>query len=312
MSESAKEEPAEPQGLDADSLLAAMREVVAELHPHLAARIEITLDSSLDRDLGLDSLSRMELLSRLEHRFGAGIPETVMAGAETARELLPALRAGERRVRGAASVRGREARLDAVDAIPSGAATLLEAVDFHARHHGDRVHVEFWSLHGEPVPVTFAELVDRAERVAAGLVERGLEPGRSAALMLPTGLDYLAAFLGVQMAGAIPVPIYPPARPNQIEDHVVRHAGILANANVRMLVTFDAALGVSKLLTARVPGLGSGLDPVIDVGALDHGACLGSRPGLDESSTAFIQYTAGSTGDPKGVVLSHGDVLASL
>jgi len=130
--------------------------------------------------------------------------------------------------------------------------------------------------------------------------------------MLPTGLDYLAAFLGVQMAGAIPVPIYPPARPNQIEDHVVRHAGILANANVRMLVTFDAALGVSKLLTARVPGLGSGLDPVIDVSARDHGARLGSRPGLDESSTAFLQYTSGSTGDPKGVVLSHGDVLASL
>ena len=312
MSESAKEGPTEPQGLDADSLLVAMREVVTELHPHLGARVEITLDSSLDRDLGLDSLSRMELLSRLEHRFGAGIPETVMASAETARELLPALWAGEWRIRGAASVRGREARLDAVDAIPSGASTLLEAVDFHAHHHGDSVHVELWSLHGQPEQVTFAELVERAERVAAGLVARGLEPGRSAALMLPTGLDYLAAFLGVQMVGAIPVPIYPPARPNQIEDHVVRHAGILANANVQMLVTFDAALGVSKLLTARVPGLGSMVDPVVDIGALDDGARLGTRPVLDESSTAFLQYTSGSTGDPKGVMLSHGDVLASL
>ena len=308
MSERAKEEPAEPQGLDADSLLAAMREVVTELHPHFGARAEITLDSSLDRDLGLDSLSRMELLSRLERRFGAGIPETVMASAETARELLPALLAGERRTRGAASVRGREARLDAVDSIPTGASTLLEAVDFHARHHGDSVHVELWSSHGEPVQVTFADLVDRAERVAAGLVDRGLEPGRSAALMLPTGLDYLAAFLGVQMVGAVPVPIYPPARPSQLEDHVVRHAGILANANVRTLVTFDAALGVSRLLTARVPGLGA----VVDVGALAGGARLRERPPLDESSTAFLQYTSGSTGDPKGVVLSHGDVLASL
>ena len=308
MSERAKEESVEPQDLDADSLLAAMREVVTELHPHLGARAEITLDSSLDRDLGLDSLSRMELLSRLERRFGAGIPETVMANAETARELLPALLAGERRTRAAASVAGREARLDAVDAIPTDASTLLEAVDFHAHHHGDSVHVELWSSHGEPVQVTFADLVDRAERVAAGLVDRGLEPGRSAALMLPTGLDYLAAFLGVQMAGAVPVPIYPPARPSQLEDHVVRHAGILANANVRTLVTFDAALGVSRLLTARVPGLGA----VVDVGALGSGARLRERPPLDESSTAFLQYTSGSTGDPKGVVLSHGDVLASL
>ena len=307
MSERTKEAPAEPQALDADSLLAAMREVVIELHPHLGARAEITLDSSLDRDLGLDSLSRMELLSRLERRFGSGIPETVMANAETARELLPALRAGARR-RAAASVRGREARLDAVDAIPIGASTLLEAVDFHAHHHGDSVHVELCSPDGEPVQVTFADLVQRAERVAAGLVDRGLEPGRSAALMLPTGLDYLAAFLGVQMAGAIPVPIYPPARPSQLEDHVVRHAGILANADVRMLVTFGAALGVSRLLTARVPGLAA----VVDVGALGAGARLRERPPLDESSTAFLQYTSGSTGSPKGVVLSHGDVLASL
>ena len=307
MSERAKEESAEPQVLDADSLLAAMREVVAELHPHLGARAEVTLDSSLDRDLGLDSLSRMELLSRLERRFGAGVPEALMANAETARELLPALLAGERRTRSAASVRGREARLDAVDAIPTGASTLLDAVDFHAHHHGDNVHVELWSSHGEPVQVTFADLVQRAEGVAAGLVERGLEPGRSAALMLPTGVDYLAAFLGVQMAGAVPVPIYPPARPSQLEDHVVRHAGILSNANVRTLVTFDAALGVSRLLTARVPGL----DAVVDVGALGGGH-LRERPPLDESSTAFLQYTSGSTGSPKGVVLSHGDVLASL
>ena len=308
MSERAQEEPVEPRVLDADSLLAAMREVVAELHPHLGPRSGITLDSSLDRDLGLDSLSRMELLSRIEHRFGAGIPESVMASAETARELLPALLAGERRARAGAPARRREARLDAVDAVPAGAATLLDAVDFHARHHGDRVHVELWSPDGEPVRLTFTDLVSRAERVAAGLAGRGLEPGQSVALMLPTGLDYLTAFLGVQMAGAVPVPVYPPARPAQIEDHVVRHAGILANAKARMLVTFDAALGVSRLLTARVPGLGT----VVDVDTLGSGGRLSERPPLDASSTAFLQYTSGSTGSPKGVVLSHGDVLASL
>ena len=74
MSDRAKEEPAEPRALDAQSLVAAMREVVTELHPHLGTRAEITLDSSLDRDLGLDSLSRMELLARLERTFGATIP----------------------------------------------------------------------------------------------------------------------------------------------------------------------------------------------------------------------------------------------
>ena len=301
-------EPTEPQVLDARTLLAAMREVVHELHPHLGARADITLDSSLDRDLGLDSLSRMELLARLERRFAATIPEIVMANAETARELLPALLAGDRRAQAAASVRSREERMYTVEAIPAGAATLLEAVDFHAQHHGDRVHVELYESDGEPVRVTFAALVERAERIAAGLVDRGLEPGQSAALMLPTGVDYLATFLGVQMAGAIPVPIYPPARPSQIEDHVTRHAGILANATARVLVTFGPAIGVSRLLTARVPGL----DSIVDVAGLGGDRRLRDRPALDESSTAFLQYTSGSTGNPKGVVLSHGDVLASL
>ena len=308
MSDRSKEESTEPQVLDAPTLLAAMREVVHELYPHLDARAEITLDSSLDRDLGLDSLSRMELLSRLERRFGATVPEAVMANAETARELLPALLAGDRRARTAVSVRSREARMDAVDAFPARAVTLLEAVDFHAQHHGDRVHVELCGSDGESVQVTFAALVERAERIAAGLVNRGLEPGQSAALMLPTGVDYLATFLGVQMAGAIPVPIYPPARPSQLEDHVSRHAGILANATARVLVTFGPAIGVSRLLTARVPRL----DSVVDVAGLGGDERLRDRPALDESSTAFLQYTSGSTGNPKGVVLSHGDVLASL
>ena len=308
MSERAKEQSIEPRILDPESLLAAIRDVVAELHPHFDARSHITLDSSLDRDLGLDSLSRMELLSRLERRFGATIPEAVMANAETARELLPALLAGDRRTRATPSVRGRESRLQAVDAIPAGATTLLEAVDFHAQHHAHGVHVELYGSDAEPSRVTFAALVERAEHIAAGLVDRGLEPGQAAALMLPTGLDYLATFLAVQMAGAIPVPIYPPARLSQLEDHVGRHAGILANATARMLVTFGPALGVSRLLTAQVPGLNA----VVDVAGLDRHGRFRERPGLDESSTAFLQYTSGSTGNPKGVVLSHGDVLASL
>ena len=308
MSQRVKEESIEPQNLDPESLLGAIRDVVAELHPHFGAGSEITLDSSLDRDLGLDSLSRMELLSRLERRFGATIPETVMANAETARELLPALLAGDRRIRATVSMRGRESRLQAVDAIPARAETLLEAVDFHARHHADGVHVELYESDGEPTRITFGALVERAEHIAAGLVDRGLEPGQAAALMLPTGLDYLATFLGVQIAGAIPVPIYPPARLSQLEDHVGRHAGILANATARMLVTFGPALGVSKLLTAQVPELTS----VVDVAGLDRYGRHRERPGLDGSSTAFLQYTSGSTGNPKGVVLSHGDVLASL
>ena len=300
MSDSAREDSAEPRALDAQSLLVAMREIVGELHPHLTARAAITLDSSLDRDLGLDSLSRMELLAQLERRFGATIPEAVMASAETARELLPALTASNRRERAAVTLRRHAADLDpgreSPDAIPFDASTLLEAVDFHVQHHGERVHVELYASDRGPERITFAALVDRAEHIASGLANRGLEPGQAAALMLPTGADYLAAFLAVQMTGAIPVPIYPPARLSQLEDHVRRHAGILENAAARTLVTFAPALGVSRLLTAQVRGLAS----VVDVAELDREGRLAERPALDESSTAFSPVHVGKHREPQG------------
>ena len=67
--------------------------------------------------------------------------------------------------------------------------------------------------------------------IAAGLHAHELQPGQSVALMLPTGRDYLFSFFGILMAGGIPVPIYPPARASQLEEHLRRHAGILGNAN---------------------------------------------------------------------------------
>ncbi|MBF2759677.1 MAG: AMP-binding protein [Ectothiorhodospiraceae bacterium AqS1] len=302
-------------------LLETLRSIVDELHPHIGARTTITLDSALDRDLGLDSLSRMELLSRLEKASGATIPVEAMGGAETARELLPLLRIPDPSARRSSagesegpspSAADRFADPRAGDHWPPSASSLLQALDFHVRHHGDRVHV---FLEGSaapagaenPFPVRFAELDDRVRRIAAALIERGLEPGSHVALMLPTGLDYLCAFLAVQMVQAVPVPIYPPARPNQIEDHIRRHAAILDNAAATMLITFSDILALSRLLGARVAGL-----KTVDIAGLIGDARFEGLPDSSPESTAFLQYTSGSTGNPKGVVLSHGDVIASL
>ncbi len=328
-SSASQDSPCDPSGAASDEiveklLLETLRTIVHELHPHLAATTRITLDSALDRDLGLDSLSRMELLARLEKASGAAIPVQVMGSAETARELLPILRlaasaaAGKSSTGEATSGRlpsaaDRLAGARAADHWPPSASSLLQALDFHVRHHGDRVHVYLegsaapkGSVH--PFPVRFGDLDDRVRRIAAGLVERGLEPGSYVALMLPTGLDYLCAFLAVQMVQAVPVPIYPPARPNQIEDHMRRHAAILDNASAKMLITFSPILAVSRLLGAQVAGLRT-----VDIAELiaAQGRFEGS-PNPSPESTAFLQYTSGSTGNPKGVVLSHGDVIASL
>ncbi|MDP1536105.1 MAG: acyl-phosphate glycerol 3-phosphate acyltransferase, partial [Burkholderiales bacterium] len=75
------------------------------------------------------------------------------------------------------------------------------------------------------------------------------------ALMLPTGPGYFYSFIGVLLAGGVPVPIYPPARPSQIEEHLRRHAGILSNALAVMLVTVPEAKSVARLLQSQVETL---------------------------------------------------------
>jgi acyl-CoA synthetase (AMP-forming)/AMP-acid ligase II len=106
-----------------------------------------------------------------------------------------------------------------------------------------------------------AELLEQSRRVATSLVTRGLLPRQAVALMLPTGRDYLTSFFGVMLAGGIPVPIYPPARLAQLEDHLRRHARILANAEAAFIITVPQAKGVAALLRAEAPSLTEVLTP---------------------------------------------------
>src|SRR5919199_3394003 len=69
------------------TLLDTVQQLVLELHPHKQQALTVTLDSALERDLGFDSLARMELLLRLERAFGVQLPEQVLATAEVLRDL---------------------------------------------------------------------------------------------------------------------------------------------------------------------------------------------------------------------------------
>ncbi|MBN8473835.1 AMP-binding protein [Sulfuritalea sp.] len=298
-----------PSADPASSLLALVDGLVAELRP--GARAMARLDSRLDRDLGLDSLARVELLARIEATFGIRLGEALLGSAETPRDLLAAI-VGGGEVGADDRPHERRAALDSSHTdVPDQAATLVEVLLWHARQHPARPHVLFQRGPTEIVTLTYDDLLATARRLAAGLRDRGVRPGDFVAVMLPTGLEFFHSFYGILLAGAVPVPIYPPTRPGQIEDHLRRQAGILKNCEAVALVSFDAARMVAHILSSLVPSLRTvttaedlcraGAD---GVGQLDH-------PGTP-GEIAFLQYTSGSTGSPKGVTLDHRNLLANI
>jgi 1-acyl-sn-glycerol-3-phosphate acyltransferase len=293
---------------NAESLLEIVGQAARELAPSSKGPRKVRLDSRLDRDLGFDSLGRVELITRLEDHFGVGLPESVLAAADTPRDLLRALKTAGAPISFASPVELGEGPPQEVAAAPDRCRTLVEVVEWHVEHHADRRCIVFLPGDGPPEEMTHGDLYRRSLAVAAGLQERGLEPAQSVGLMLPTSLEYFTAFLGVILAGGTPVPLYPPARPSQIEDHLRRQAGILSTALARFLITWSEVRPLARLVKARVKTLES----VVTVDEITAEAVEPRLPRLKEDNTAFLQFTSGSTAEPKGVILTHANLLSNL
>lgn len=294
-------------GRTAEALLTVVRTTHAELHRGLAPA-GISLDSRLEQDLGFDSLARVELLQRIERTFGVALPEATLQSAITPRDLLAALAAAPlRAVTVATPVVELPPAAAGPEATPLAATTLVEVLDWHVEAHGERTQIILLTEGDAEERVDYRRLWGGAAAVAAGLQGIGLQPRQTVAIMLPTSLEYFFAYFGILLAGGIPVPIYPPARPAQIEEHVRRHIGILTNAGAAILVTVPEAMPVARLLEAGVPGLRR----VVTVAGLTGGGPA-APVAVRADDIAFIQYTSGSTGNPKGVVLTHANLLANI
>ena len=286
----------------AEQLLAIVGKLAQEAHPGHAC--EVTLHTSLERDLGLDSLARVELVQRVGKAFGVELPAQALSEADTPRDLLHFLGQAPREEEPTASP--LLARTQAT-ALPDEASTLVDVLEWHAAREPDAVHILLHDEQHRESPLRHRDLLDDARAVASGLATRGLLPAQAVALMLPTGRDYLACFFGAMMAGCIPVPIYPPARMAQIEDHLKRHARILSNAETALIVTVEQAKPVARMLQAAVPGLAAVVTP-----SELRAPAEPPRHRAQGGDIAFIQYTSGSTGDPKGVALTHDNLLANI
>ncbi len=284
-------------------VLEVVRALASETGGARAARA-VSPEASLERDLGLGSLERVELLVRLEAAFGRTLDAQCL-GIDTPAGLARAVL--QEAPDDGGPRRERAPSLGA--ALPLAAAeTIHQALWRRAEREPERPHVFLREDDGTTTTLTHGRLLGEAMAVAGGLRERGIARGDTVALMLPTGLDFLRSFQGILIAGAIPVPIYPPVRLDRIEEYVRRQAAILADAGVRLLISFDRARSVASTLTAAVPSLRF----VVTAEELSLADSAPAPRGGSGADPAFIQYTSGSTGQPKGVLLTHANLLANI
>ncbi len=166
----------------------------------------------------------------------------------------------------------------------------------------ERAYIFLGDRGAEEAAITFRELHHAAQALAARLAKIA-RPGDRAILVFPPGLEFLVAFFGCQIARVIAVPMMMPRRQSARDSS----AGIMANCEPVVALT-NSAFAIRKDLHARF------LREQIQWLAVD----LTHEPGAadlrqpDPQDIAFLQYTSGSTSEPKGVAVSHANLLANL
>ncbi|MEC9465803.1 MAG: fatty acyl-AMP ligase [Myxococcota bacterium] len=171
----------------------------------------------------------------------------------------------------------------------------------------DGLGVSFWTAPGESEHHTYADLATEAKRLAAALRDRGLKDGERVGIILPTGPDFYRAYFGILFAGGVPTALYPPVRLGRVDQWRVRTAKMLTAANCVAVLTDKRLMGLSGE-PVRVAGPRLGCHTVTKLVKE-----AGPRVWLSESFTelATIQFSSGSTGDPKPVALSHDNMLSN-
>ena len=161
-----------------------------------------------------------------------------------------------------------------------------------ARRAGEHPRKAAFTFAGKPC--AFGELWDESNRFASYLVARGLERGDRVLIALPNGREFFAAFYGVQRAGAVAVPLFPGSGAERV-------AGFAELCGARILVVPSS--------TADDPDVPMSVARVAESA---RSPTAGDFPAVRPHDVAFLQYTSGSTGNPKGVELSHANLLANL
>jgi fatty-acyl-CoA synthase len=182
-------------------------------------------------------------------------------------------------------------------------ATLTEMLAAAAQ---TQVSLFFVNRKEQEQEVPMARVRERALSIAADLTARGVRMGDRVALVLPTCPEFVECLFGVLCAGAIPVPLYPPVRLGRLEEYHSKTAAMLRAVDAALVVTDESIrrfLGAPVQLAA--PRLGC-------VTASSLGVTNSLEIEVASDNVALIQFSSGTTHDPKPVALTHANLLSNL
>ena len=172
--------------------------------------------------------------------------------------------------------------------------TLIEMLEVRAQVSGEKIAFTF-----EDQPTSFQTLWQRVNQFALSLLDQGLRSKERVVIALPNGAEFFFAFYGVQRAGGIAVPLFP-------DSSVERIASIAKSCKARFVVLPEGSLKSSEL---HANGLLEFRSLLLHV---QQAVGLQNYPQVQPDDIAFLQYTSGSTGNPKGVMLTHANLLTNM
>ena len=189
------------------------------------------------------------------------------------------------------------------------ATTITEILSIQAKSNPDTRWLTYINSEEEEHFLTYGELLELSRQFALSLRQRGVVRGLPVPIILPTSQEFLYVFFGILLLGAIPVPLYPPVRIREMEGYTKQLQAILRDCGARVLITSTQMSTVMRWITRSVKAR-------ISVVAVED-LTVSEYKDLDPSEvtpedTALVQYTSGSTGQPKGVELTHQNLLSNI
>lgn len=272
-----------------DDFAPLLRRALHSVNPRYATALDALDPHAKLSELGIDSVELSELAAFIEDALDIRLRDQDLAKIATLADFTSAVRVTR-----------------AIGTMPETVVEML--LRLQDRHDtgptflDDQLRPERW---------TFANLVARAKSCAGYLQRLGAQPGDRVGLIIPEGRDFLPAFLGAILGGFTPVPMGLPMSERGLPAYLEQSAAILNTASARVLVVPDEyAEALGGELRRTVPSLEHvvGCTPLSQ---LDRAQTF-QPVAVTANATCFLQFTSGSTAAPKGVEVSHANLMANV